>query len=403
MKKLLFIVFLLGGICATQAQKKAVNQATSAINLSTPDYVTAEKLIKEALVNNETMNDAITWYTAGRIYIKKYEDELNKRLLKQNFNEQLMYESFFNAYNYWLKCLVLDKLPNAKGEVKPKYEKEILSKLKKYLGTLVEGGQYFYGLKKFETGFQYFDAYNRAVTSADLQSLNLSSDPNSQKIPYSASLCAVNLDLKTAIQALELAKKTDFEKYKVYCMLYNAYKKDGQEEKYINLLKDGISLYPDSAEFINEFTDNSILRKDADNASIFIQEVIAKKPTYLLYIALGRLYQEVGKPEDLTKSAFQNAINKIPDADQANYYMGLYVVKIAENIAFEAMSIKDNKIYQSKVHSANQTFLSAIPYFIKASEIRNKVEYLIPLRSIYLRFKMDAEYKAVDMQIKKLL
>ena len=401
-KKLLIIVLLMVGISATQAQKLSVNQAKNAANQEKPDYNLAEKLIKEALLNNETKNDVTTWFTAGYIYNKKHEEERNKKLLKQNCNQELMYESFYSAYNYWTKCIVLDKQPDAKGVVKPKYTSEILTKIKKNIGALIDGGQYYYGLKNFELGFQYFDAYNKAVTSNDLQSLNLGSDPNVQKVPYYASLCAINLDNKIAIQALEFAKKTDFERYRVYSFLSKAYKKDGQEEKNINLLKDGISLYPDSIDFINEFTDNRILQKDFNNAIKFIQDAIAKKPTCGLYIALGRLYQESGKPEDLIKSTFQDAIKINPKADQAYYYLGLIIFNKAVEMNDKTNAIKDVKLYNAEIKKTLSTYGEALPYFKRASEIRIKVEYLIPLRTIYDRLRMVEDRNAIDNMIKKL-
>lgn len=286
--------------------------------------------------------------------------------------------------------------------VKPKYSSEILTKIKKNIGDLIDGGQYFYGLKNFDLGFQYFDAYNKAVTSNDLQSLNLGSDPNTQKVPYYASLCAINLDNKIAIQALEFAKKTDFERYRVYSFLSKAYKKDGQGEKNIILLKDGISLYPDSIDFINEFTDNRILQKDFNNAIKFIQETIAKKPAYGLSIALGRLYQESGKPEDLIKGTFQDAINKNPKADQAYYYIGLIIFNKADQESKVADIEVDNKKYLVKKAAADDDYKGAATYFKKASVIRIKVEYLTPLRTIYKRFNLVDELNAIDKQIKKL-
>jgi len=112
MKKLLIIIFLIGEISATQAQKASVNQAINAATQEKPDYNIAEKLIKEALVNNASKNDAYTWYAAGLIYNKKYEEEQNKKLLKQNCNQPLMHESFYNAYNYWTGIARRTKIGN---------------------------------------------------------------------------------------------------------------------------------------------------------------------------------------------------------------------------------------------------------------------------------------------------
>ena len=67
MKRVLLTVALCVAASVSFAQKKAVNEAQSIAKGSTPDFSEARTLIKGALENPETKDDAKTWYVAGFI------------------------------------------------------------------------------------------------------------------------------------------------------------------------------------------------------------------------------------------------------------------------------------------------------------------------------------------------
>ena len=94
------------------AQKSNVNKAKNKAYASeNPDYAGAKVLIEEALLNDETKGLANTWFVAGEVYEKS---ATNGKVEKDAMN----------AYDYFLKAFELDKLPDAKGNVKPKFTKK---------------------------------------------------------------------------------------------------------------------------------------------------------------------------------------------------------------------------------------------------------------------------------------
>lgn len=79
MKRVLLTVALCVAASVSFAQKKAVNEAQSIAKGSTPDFSEARTLIKGALENPETKDDAKTWYVAGLSRINSSATkELNK-------------------------------------------------------------------------------------------------------------------------------------------------------------------------------------------------------------------------------------------------------------------------------------------------------------------------------------
>lgn len=398
----MIMAFLVAGTTVSFAQKKAVSEAMSLSAQEKPDFAAAETKIKEALQNDETKNDAKTWYSAGMIFNKHYEAERNKKILKQKVDDQGMYNSLYEAYNYWLKCLELDKLPDAKGKVKPKYDKEVKAKIKEGINDFINGGAYFYDQKDYKAAYKFFSTYAHMPEVADLKEFNLAADQNYKMIPYYASLAAMNSgDTQLSIEALNYAKKTDYERYKIYYFICDAYKKSGQKDKYLEALKEGYAAFSDSLYFMGNLVNEYISAKDYDNAIVFLKEGLTKKPDMNLYIALGEVLQAANKPEADIKATFEEALKLDPNYAQAHFYIGRLKFNKAVEMNDAASSIKDNKKYNAAREKVKALFREALPSFQKAHELKpESVEYMIPMRSIYYNLNMSKEYEAMDKLIK---
>lgn len=406
MKRYMIMAFLIAGTTVSFGQKKAVSEAMSLSTQEKPDFNAAEAKIKEAILNDETKNQAKTWYTAGTIFTKHYEAERNKKLMKQKVDEPAMYSSLYEAYNYWLKCLELDKLPDEKGRVKPKYDKEVKAKIKESINDFINAGAYYYDQKDYTTAYKYFSVYAKVPEVEDLKELNVAADPNYKMIPYYSCLAALNSgNNKLAIEALESAKKTDYERYKIYYFLCETYKKDGQTEKYKETMKEAYALYSDSLYFLGNLVNDYIAAKDYENAIIFLKQGLERKKQLNLYIALGEVLQAANKPEAEIKATFEDALKLDPNYAQAHFYLGRLKFNKAVEMNEEASKIpmKEVKKYNLAKEKIKATFREALPYFQKAIELKpNSLEYMTPLRNVYYQLNMSKEYDAIDKQIKAL-
>ena len=114
MKRVLLTVALCVAASVSFAQKKAVNEAQSIAKGSTPDFSEARTLIKGALENPETKDDAKTWYVAGFIEDQQFSNERTKQVLGQQPDEPVMYEALGSILPYFEKAYELDQLPNEK-------------------------------------------------------------------------------------------------------------------------------------------------------------------------------------------------------------------------------------------------------------------------------------------------
>lgn len=114
MKRLLLTVALCVAASASFAQKKAVKEAQGIAKGDKADFTEARSLIKGALENPESKDDAQTWYVAGFIEDQQFSAERTKQILGQQPNEPVMYDALIAILPYFKKAYELDQLPNEK-------------------------------------------------------------------------------------------------------------------------------------------------------------------------------------------------------------------------------------------------------------------------------------------------
>ena len=157
MKKVLLSMALCAAATAAFAQKSAVNQAQSIAKSQNADYAEARSLIKGALDNAETKNDAKTWYVAGFVEDQQFSNERTKQMLGQQPDEAKMYEALGAILPYFKKAYELDQQPNEKGKVKPRFTKDIKGILGANHVYYINGGAYYFDQKDYQKASDFFE------------------------------------------------------------------------------------------------------------------------------------------------------------------------------------------------------------------------------------------------------
>ncbi len=131
MNKFVALALCLAAVGSAGAQKANVDQA-SKLSGKTDQLGNARNLIKEAMQNPETKNEARTYFTAGKIEFDAFDKATTAKMINPDdptAKDDVMGEELLTGYQYFLQALPLDSLPDAKGNVKPKYSKEIVNKI----------------------------------------------------------------------------------------------------------------------------------------------------------------------------------------------------------------------------------------------------------------------------------
>lgn len=406
MKRVLLTVALCVAASASFAQKKAVSEAQSIAKSSNADFGEARTLIKGAMENPETKDDAKTWYVAGFIEDQQFNAERTKQILGQQPNEPVMYDALYGILPYFQKAYELDQQPNEKGKIKPKYTKDIKSVLSANHIYLFNGGAYYFDQRDYKKAYDFFNQYveiSELPMFAGTQTAE--KDSTFMTVQFYAAVAATQIgDSKTAIAALERAKKTPYRQNDVYQYLCYEYGEAKNAQDSINLentLVEGLQIFPDSAYYLNNLINIYIYSNRNEKALEALNTAIQKNPNDAsLYNVMGRVYETGLKDNANAEKYFILALEKDPELVDATASIGRLYYNQAVNKLSEANMINDSKKYQEELSVAKDLFKKALPFFEKAHKAEpTKKDHMIGLRGIYYNLNMGPELEAIEAEM----
>ena len=406
MKRLLLTVALcVAASSASFAQKKAVKEAQGIAKGDKADFTEARALIKGALENPETKDDAQAWYVAGFIEDQQFSAERTKQILGQQPNEPVMYEALGAILPYFKKAYELDQLPNEKGKIKPKYSKDIKSILGADHVYFFNGGAYYFDQKDYKKAYDFFNQYLEISELPMFEGTQTAEkDSTFMTVQFYAAVAATQLqDSPIAIKALERAKSSDFRLNDVYQYLSYEYKQAGDSVNYVKTLEEGYAKFPNEEFFLMSLIDAYIQSSQNEKAISYLNTAIAQKPSNSqLYHALGIVYETGIKDYAKAEETFKKALEVNPESVESMSALGRIYYNQAVNKQGEANMINDSKKYQEELTIAKDLFKQALPYFQKAHEMKpSESEYMVALRGIYYNLNMGPELEAIEAEMNK--
>ena len=406
MKRVLVTIGLCLMTTVVFGQKKAVSDAERIAKDSKPDFNEARALIKGAMENAETKDDAKTWYVAGLIEDTQFSTENMKQILGQKPDEAVMYEALGNILPYFKESYRLDQLPNEKGKVKPKYTKNIKGTLNANILYYLNGGAYFFDQRNYKRAHDFFEQY---LEIADLPFMKgekaAARDSNFMIVQFYAAIAAMQMDNpQQAIKDLNRAKGTDYRRFDVYqslCYVYDQVLKDtvGLEKT----LEEGMKLFPDSSYFLNNMINVYISTKRNEQAMQLLNTAISKSPNNpQLYFALGSLCEVGLKDEAKAEEAYKKALDLDPENPSNIFSVGRLYFNQGVSLLDKANSLNDQNQYKAEKAKAEAMLRKALPFFEKAHKLKpEEREYMIGLRGIYYNLNMSKEFDAINEEMSK--
>lgn len=405
MKRLLLTVALCVAASASFAQKKAVNEAQSIAKGEKPDFGEARTLIKGALENPETKDDAKTWFVAGFIEDQQFSNERTKQVIGQQPDEPVMYGALINVLPYFNKAYELDQMPNEKGKIKPKYTKDIKGILGANHVYYINGGAYYFDQKDYKKAYDFFDQYLQISDLPMFKGEQVAErDSNFMTVQFYAAVAATQLgDSKLAIAALERAKNTDYRANDVYQYLCYEYEQAKDTVNLEKTLEEGMVKFPEESYYLMSLINNYIYSNRNEKAIEYLNTAIAKDPNNAqLYDVMGRVYETGLKDFPNAEKYFEKALEINPDYIESLSNLGRIYYNQGVNKQGEANMINDSKQYQEELAVAKEFFKKALPYFEKAHQMKpEEREYMTALRGIYYNLNMGPEFDAIDAEMNK--
>ncbi|MDR0348476.1 MAG: tetratricopeptide repeat protein [Tannerella sp.] len=403
MKQVLLTIGLCFAAASMFAQKSAVSNAERIIKDSKPDFNEARNLIKGAMEDATTKDDAKTWYVAGQIEDAQFSAENTKQILGQQPDEPVMYEALGNIVPYFLKAYDLDGQPNEKGKIKPRYQKNIKSTISANHIYYINGGAYYFDQRDYKKALGFFDQYiNISNLPLFKGEKTAARDSNYMMCQYYAAVAAMQVeDSKLAIEKLNRAKDTPFRQYDVYQYLCFEYEQAKDSVNLEKVLKEGMQVFPDSSYYLLSLINLYIYSDRNSDAVDLLTTAIAQQPgNSQLYHAMGSVYESGLKQPEKAEEYYTKAIELDPENPVALFNLGRIFYNQGVNKLGEANLISDVKKYNEEKELAKGFFKKALPHFEKALQLKpNEREYMVGLRGIYYNLDMNKEFDDIEAKM----
>lgn len=401
MKKVIFLLALaIVGTGSAYAQKSKVKHAKKLASATTPKFDEAQKLIGEALVNEETKSNPYTWDVAGLIQTKINAKQTEKMYLRQPYDTVVFYNSILGMFKYYQGCDKLAQMPDKKGRIRNKYRKRNVKTLLANRGNLINGGIYYFNVGNDEKALPFFTEYVKsAVNSPMFANENLAeTDTLLPQVAYYAALAGSKTKKWDEVIKYASYAKSDKEVGKFAIeFLSNAYKETSDTVKWIKTLKEGISLYPDYQYFFGNLIDYYSNTNNYEAAMKFADDMVAKEPSAFNYYVKGYLYHNE-KKFDESIECYKKTIELDPTYANAYSNLGLVYCIKAQNYSDKATSDLNSPKYEQDKATIAELYKKALPYYEKARELKpeEKNLWLQGLYRIYYNLNMGDQFKEIE-------
>ena len=414
MKKSIFLAALVLISAGCFAQKANVSKARGLADAETPDFVGARATIAEALQNDETKDQANTWYVAGYIGYKEFENGNNKRIIGQHIDINQWGEAVMESLNYWDKAYELAMIPTYDKKGKAKYD----TRTPKNIVTKV--AEYFQFQPLIASGFTAYEngnpskAYDMFIAHCNIPELKMIQDNAEEAAKlvrdssyytclYYAGRFAYEANrFDEAIATLERmnsehANANALRKEIIYAneYIYQIYIELKDTVSAVESIKKSIDLFPDEPWFMQNLINLYINSGQEEKAIDYLDIAIAREPNVgQYYNSKGSILARIGRFEE-SLVAFEQAIAIEPNNALFLETLGFAYVDLGNKLNDEAAYL-DAKAYAKAKVEIDKAFQTALPYFEKAYELEpDNYDFKRSLRSLYYRLGMNDKYEAL--------
>ena len=382
--------------------------------LKAKDYAEAEALVKSnisQLANDQEKAKAYNKLVDFAYAKFKKEDDtrITNQALKKNdpIDTEGMIQAGIDALNAAIECDKYDILPNAKGQVKPLFQKKNQDRLQSVRVSLRENGCTYAEDSKNEEAFKCLDLFLRSAEAPLFKDLLMvKEDPNKGIAAYYCGRAAMQME-KTdrAIELFKMGLNDSIEQVRTFSidlLLYTMGKKRVTKEdslKFINDMKELYAQYPENDKVYSYYNDALILNNDEAAVMKLAEDHLAKYPNSVIpHIYKAFLLQNQKKYADAVTEW-----NKVPET-QNNYVQFLYYRAVCKyNIAAE-FNEANADARTGRLTPENETkfkeMLSAAQVdFEKCQELdpeQDTVKWKYLLHNVYTQTGQQAKADALD-------
>ena len=387
-----------------KAANKVLREAQGVLNAPDGNMDQANALIEAAMENKHTASNPDTWYTAGKIQEKYYNQENEKMYLQQPYNQDKFFGSLMKMFDYYLKCDDLEQVPDEKGKVVVKYRPELTNLLSGVRINLVSGGVTYFNENNNEKAFDLFSKYIDVADAPLFASLNYAeTDTLMYEIAYYATLAGLKLeDYNKALKYVDLAMNKEDIAQKAIEYKAMAYINLNDTANWIETLKLGVEKYPAVEYFYSNLISYYNNNGKPEELMAFADEMLAKNPLPIFRFVKGFVFQNM-KELDKAIEEYKICIEQDPNYTGAYRNLGICYCQIAQDLSDAASTLDvKSKAYKAKKEEINGYYKLALPIYEHLRKIDDgtdpdvKNAWTNGLYTCYYMLNMGKEFEEIE-------
>ncbi|MDE6691775.1 MAG: hypothetical protein K2K05_00125 [Muribaculaceae bacterium] len=285
-------------------------------------------IITPAFSNAETANDPKTYIVPAKAGMAIYDKLFQANALGQlpAGGEKTRSEALMGAYDYYMKALPLDSMPDTKGKIKPKNSGAIIKDIASHFNDFNIVAVDFWNAQDWNKAYEAWDVYcsmpddPRFVKSIPV----VPNDTVIAEVMFNRSLAAFQSnDWDKTLKSFLQAKTKGYNKKALYDYAIAAAYNGGNNEAVDMLCWEAIPLYgKEDSRYISQLINEAINNKKYNEAVEMVDQAIADDPTNSQYYVIrGIIYEQDGINKD-SKSEYKKAVELDAKNAQALYNYG---------------------------------------------------------------------------------
>jgi tetratricopeptide (TPR) repeat protein len=255
--------------------------------------------------------------------------------------------------------------------------------------------------KEFDKSLEYFQKLKEiGYTGITNQYFATSKEGNEDPFPGKLSR---DIAVKTGSHSNPVDKASESKKADIIKRIGMVYVSQGKPELAIAALQEARKDNPKDLSLILNQADMYIQLKRMDKFGELMKEAAEIDPTNpILFYNLGIINANQNKLEEAIVN-YEKAIELKPDYRDAYLNLGIILINKRVSVVDEMNNnLSDNKIYNELEGKLKVIYKNALPYFIKADELKRDFDSVKNLLNIYDSLEMEAEGDALRPIYKEL-
>ena len=412
-------IFLLSLLCVggLSAQEQA------------PEPFVRKKLVKEVKIQNkaekydkssELLRKAFGQYPEAAVdaELNNYELTAQMELAKQQsraifLNQKPDTARYFGhvleAYRYALRTDSLDRLPDAKERIRPKYTSNVSTALTDLRNNLRSGGKFFYKKREFAKALPYFETYLRTLNHPLVQFDKLKEvaqplDADSVEIARLTMISAFSAQRYDKVLEYEqLATQDTVQRALLLELTAKSCQQLGYELRYLQTLQQGFEQYPLNEYFYSTLLSHYNNVPDYKQSLQILNRLLSLQPRNRKFLYLkGKMLQGLNELE-AAANVFQETIQIVPDDAEAHASLGNVYLQQAHDY-YNNTNVKiGDKNYTKYRRQLNEYYTHAMKSFEQARQFGGDSAsslWLSGLRETYYKLNKGKELKALERKYK---